>query len=154
MAQLNIMKWTRGDYEISTDPARLDLGFVHKELLETYWSKNISRAAVETAFANSLVFGVYRAGGAQVGFARLVTDHATFAYLCDVVITPGERGRGLGGWLNECIVSHPGLSGLRRWLLMTKDAHGLYAKHGWAPLKYPMAFMERASAPAPVGGAA
>ncbi len=135
--------WARVGYEISTEPARLDMDFVHRELGRSYWSPGISREVVERAAANSMVFGVYRAGGGQVGFARLVTDHATFAYLCDVFIIEAERGKGLGKWLNECVVSHPALKGLRRWVLATRDAQGLYRQAGWVPLKAPEMFMER-----------
>jgi len=135
--------WERPGYEISTSHARLDMDFVHRELAGTYWSPAIPREVVEKAAANSMVFGIYRAGAGQVGYARLVTDKATFAYLCDVVITEAERGKGLGKWLNECIISHPCLRGLRRWLLATRDAQGLYRQTGWAPLKAPEKFMER-----------
>jgi peroxiredoxin len=135
--------WHRSGYEISTDATRLDLNFVHRELSRSYWSPDVPRAVVERAIANSIVFGLYRKDGRQVGFARLVTDAATFAYLCDVVITQRERGAGLGKWLNECVISHPDLQGLRRWMLATRDAHGLYKNTGWMPVKDPAKFMER-----------
>ena len=141
--QINERVWMRAGYEISTAHARLDMAFVHGELARTYWSPGIPRAVVEKAAENSMVFGIYRASGEQVGFARLVTDNATFAYLCDVVVTGTQRGKGLGKWLNECIVSHPDLKGLRRWLLATRDAHGLYRQAGWTPLKAPEKLMER-----------
>lgn len=140
---LSMRTWHRPGYEISTDASRLDLDFVHRELSRSYWSPNIPRAVVERAIANSIIFGLYRKDGRQVGFARLVTDAATFAYLCDVVVTQRERGAGLGKWLNECVIGHPDLQGLRRWMLATRDAQGLYEKTGWLPLKAPVKFMER-----------
>jgi len=135
--------WRWRGYEISTDANRIDLLFVHRELAQSYWSAGIARSIVERALSNSIVFGLYRPDGRQVGFARLVTDAATFAYLCDVFITESERGKGFGKWLNECVVSHPDLQGLRRWVLITRDAHGLYKKTGWAPLKDSAKYMER-----------
>ncbi len=135
--------WWRPGYEISTDASRLDLDFVHRELSQSYWSSGIPRSVVEKAIANSIVFGLYRDDGDQIGFARLVTDTATFAYLCDVIVKREERGQGLGKWLSECVTSHPGLQGLRRWVLATRDAHGLYGKTGWSHLKDPGKFMER-----------
>lgn len=139
---LKTHSWRRPGYEISTDAARLDLDFVHRELSQSYWSPGIPRSLVEKAIANSVVFGLYRKNGRQVGFARLVTDATTFAYLCDVIVTESARGAGLGKWLNECVVEHPDLQGLRRWMLATRDAHGLYQKTGWAALKDPAKFME------------
>jgi len=138
-----VSTWHRPGYEISTNAARLDMDFVHRELSRSYWSPGIPRAVVERAIAGSVVFGIYQKDGPQMGFARLVTDAATFAYLCDVVIAEDSRGAGLGTWLIECIVAHPDLQGLRRWMLATRDAHGLYSKTGWAPLKAPEKFMER-----------
>lgn len=135
--------WERPGYEISTDHARLDMDFVHRELAASYWSPGIAREIVEIAAANSMVFGVYRLDGGQAGYARIITDKAVFAYLCDVIITESERKKGLGKWLNECIVSHPDLCGVRRWLLATRDAHGLYKHTGWEPLKYPGIYMAR-----------
>lgn len=137
--------WARDGYEVSTDPARLDAAFVHRELAATYWAAGRSRDAQDKANANSICFGLYAADGRQVGFARLVTDRATFAYLADVFVVESERGKGLGVWLNECVVSHPELRGLRRWILATKSAHGLYEKMGWKRLAAPERFMERFS---------
>lgn len=139
-----VRTWVRSGYEISTDALRLDLDFIHKELSRSYWAKGIPRELLEQAIADSLVcFGLYGHDGRQLGFARLVTDCATFAYLCDVIITETERGQGLGSWLSECIVKHPDLAGLRRWLLCTRDAQPIYAKSGWAAVKSPERFMER-----------
>lgn len=136
-------RWRRGGYEVSTDPARIELDFVHRELAKAYWSLGIPRAVVKKALANSLVFGVYAPDGRQVAFARLVTDKATYAYLCDVVVADSERGKGLGTWLNRCILKHPELKGLRRWGLVTRDAHGLYEKVGWSRVRSPEKYMER-----------
>jgi GNAT superfamily N-acetyltransferase len=139
--------WTRGDYEISTDPARLDLELTHRFLSEeAYWSPGVPRETVERAIGNSMVFGVYHvgpSGSAQVGLARVVSDRATFAWICDVFVLPEHRGQGLGRWLMECITSHPELQGLRRMVLATRDAHGLYAQYGFTPLEDPSRFMVR-----------
>jgi GNAT superfamily N-acetyltransferase len=137
------MEWRRGEYEISTDPARVDVEAVHAFLSgEAYWSPGVAREIVERAIANSLVFGIYR-GSEQVGFARVVTDWATFAWICDVYVLNEHRGAGLGKWLMGVIVEHPDLQGLRRWLLATRDAHGLYAQYGFAELPDPTRFMIR-----------
>ena len=133
--------WSKGDYEISTDPARIDIGMVHEFLTNSYWAKGIPLETVLRSIENSISFGVYH-GQQQVGFARIISDQATFAYLADVFISPAYRGRGLSRWLLECIVSHPDLQGLRRWMLATKDAHGLYAKLGFTPIKHPDSWME------------
>ncbi len=121
----------RGDYSISTDPARLDVDAIHAFLTMAYWSEGIGRDLVARALDGSLCFGLYL-GTAQVGLARVVTDRATFAYLCDVYVLPSHRGRGLGEWLIETVMSHPALQGLRRFSLVTKDAQELYRKFGFA----------------------
>lgn len=122
-------------YEISTDPARLDVALIHRWLSEdSYWSKAIPREIVERALAGSLNFAVYHATEGQVGFARVVTDKATFAYLADVFILEGHRGKGLSKRLMQAIVDHAELQGLRRWLLATRDAHSLYAQFGFGPV--------------------
>jgi len=119
---------------ISTDNSNLDIGMVHNYLTnQSYWAKNIPREVVERSIGNSLCFGLYQ-GEKQIGFARLVTDKATFAYLADVFILEDHRGHGLSKWLIEVIQSHPDMQGLRRWLLGTRDAHGLYEKFGWTVL--------------------
>jgi N-acetylglutamate synthase-like GNAT family acetyltransferase len=133
--------WSQGDYEISTDPARVDVGTVHEFLTNSYWAKGIPLETVQRSIENSISFGVYR-GQQQVGFARVISDLATFAYLADVFILPSFRGRRLSRWLMECIVSHPDLQGLRRWMLATKNAHGLYARFGFTPIKTPDSWME------------
>jgi len=125
-----LREWTRGEYVISTDPRRLDVALVHEFLARAYWSVGLPRDVLERALAHSLVFGLYGPAG-QVGFARIVTDHATFAYLADVFVLEAFRGRGLGKWLVEVTVTLPELQGLRRWLLATADAHELYRRFGF-----------------------
>jgi ribosomal protein S18 acetylase RimI-like enzyme len=121
-----------GVYEISTDPARLDVAAIHGYLTRSYWSPGIPIEIVERALRHSLCFGVYEsAGGAQVGLARVVTDYATFAYLCDVYVLEEHRGHGLGKRMMRELMAHPALSGARRVMLATRDAHGLYAGFGF-----------------------
>jgi len=128
------------NYEISTDPSRFDLDLIHDFLRSSYWARNIPRATVEKGIRNSLCFGAF-ADSQQVGFARAITDRATFAYLSDVFIVPSHRGRGAGKALIQAILDHPELQGLRRWLLSTRDAHGLYAQFGFQPLAEPDKYM-------------
>jgi GNAT superfamily N-acetyltransferase len=135
------VEWTRGEYVVSTDPDRLDLAAVHQFLSEeAYWSPGVPLDVVRRAVAGSLVFGLYH-GQEQAGLARVVSDRATFAWLCDVYVLPEHRGHGLGKWLMECVKSHPELQGLRRWMLATRDAHGLYEQFGFVPAE-PGRFME------------
>jgi GNAT superfamily N-acetyltransferase len=130
------------DIEISTDPNRLDVDLIHRWLSEeSYWAGGVSREIVARAIDNSLCFGVYLEGR-QVGLARVVTDRATFAWLDDVFILDSYRGRGYGKALIAAVVAHPELRGLRRLLLATRDAHGLYAQYGFTPVA-PERFMER-----------
>jgi len=133
---------TRGDFTISTDPGRLDLPAIHGFLTRSYWAQGIDQATVRLAVENSLCFGVFH-GERQVGFARLVTDQATFAYLADVFIIEEFRGRGLAKWMMSVIADHPPLQRLRRWLLATRDAHELYRRYGFTELAAPARFMER-----------
>ncbi|MEO6349948.1 MAG: GNAT family N-acetyltransferase [Candidatus Limnocylindrales bacterium] len=137
--------WQRGDFEISTDPARVDLPTVHRFLNEeAYWSPGVPLDVVRRAIDASIVFGVYRvAGGEQAGFARVVSDKATFAWICDVFILDEFRGHGLGKWLMATIAGHPDLHGLRRWMLATRDAHTLYEKSGFTALHDATRFMEK-----------
>nr|WP_315426953.1 GNAT family N-acetyltransferase [uncultured Albidiferax sp.] len=131
----------RGDYRISTDPQQLDLAAVHAYLTQSYWSPGIARERVERAAANSLCFGLFH-GAQQVGFARVVSDKTTFAYLADVYILDAHRGQGLSKWLMATILAHPDLQGLRRFMLATRDAHSLYAQFGFTPLANPGRLME------------
>jgi N-acetylglutamate synthase-like GNAT family acetyltransferase len=120
------------DYEVSTDPARIDLDYVHHYLSEvSYWAGGIPRAVVARSIANSLTFGLYRPDGAQAGFARVITDRATFAWLADVFIDPTLQGQGLGKRLMDAIFAHPELQDLRRFMLVTLDAHSLYQQYGF-----------------------
>ena len=127
---------------ISTDPARLDLDAMTEMLSRAYWAQGRTRAMIARYVEHSLVFGVYD-GEKQIGLARIVSDYTTFAWLCDVFIHEDYRGRGLGKWLMETILSHPELQGLRRFLLATRDAHGLYAQSGFTPLANPERWMEK-----------
>lgn len=129
------------EYEISTDRRRLDIGVIHAYLAQSYWSPGIPRTLVERAIDNSLCFGVHHPSG-QVGFARVITDKATFAYLADVFILEPHRGQGLAKRLVQAILQHPELQGLRRFLLATRDAHGLYRRFGFAELAKPASVME------------
>ena len=122
------------DYMVSTDPARLDAAKVHAFLTTAYWSEGIPLGVVKKALENSLCFGLYHKGE-LVGLSRVVTDYATFAYLCDVYVLEVHRGKGLGHWLVECVMTHPELQNLRRFILATRDAHGVYANFGFTALK-------------------
>ena len=135
-------EYSRGEFVISTDPERLSLDVVYGFLTNCYWAKGIPREVVARSIQNSLCFGVYDGNGAQVGFARVISDFATIAYIGDVFVLETHRGHGLGKWLMECIMRHPGLQNLRRWILTTRDAHGLYSQVGFTPVKVPERFME------------
>ena len=135
------MEWTRDNFTVTDDPARLDRDVIWRFLSSSYWAKNIPAATVDKSLHNSLCFALLD-GGRQIGFARVVSDRATFAYVMDVFVLPEHRGRGLGKWLIGCVTSHPELQGLRRWILGTRDAHGLYRQFGFTPLKKPETFME------------
>ena len=137
------MRWTREKYLISADAADVDLDTVYDYLSkESYWAKDIPREIVARSVQHSMCFSVLFEG-AQVGFARVTSDHATFAYVGDVFVLPAHRGKGISTWLMECIVKHPELQGLRRWMLATRDAHSLYTKFGFTPLKAPERWMEK-----------
>lgn len=139
------MEWQNGEFTISTEPNRLQIDAIHKYLTEeSYWARERSREQTETAIKNSLPFGVYK-GENQIGFARVITDFATFAYLGDVFILEDFRGKGLSKWLMDVIISHPDLQNFRRWILATRDAHTLYEKFGFAALKHPTRWMEKAA---------
>jgi len=132
---------SRGQYRLSTDRERIDVAAAHAFLTRSYWAAGISVELVERSIANSLCFALFD-GERQVGFARVVSDRATFAYLCDVYVLEEYRGRGLGRWLVEEVRAHPDLQGLRRIVLVTKDAHSLYASLGFQTLANPAGFME------------
>ena len=127
---------------ISTDPTRLDIDAICGFLSRSYWAPARPRERVEASLQHSLVFGVYE-GGKQVGLARIVTDYTTFAWLCDVFVDEAYRGKGIGKWLMSTIVEHPDLQGLKRFLLITDDAQGLYSRYGFTPLAHPEGWMER-----------
>lgn len=137
-----LLEATRDGFTISTDRQQLDIAAVHAYLTRSYWAEGISAALVAKSIQGSLCFGLYDASAAQVGFARVVTDGATFAYLCDVYVLESMRGHGLGIWLMETVMQHPDLAGLRRSMLVTRDAHGLYARFGFTPSKFPDRIME------------
>jgi GNAT superfamily N-acetyltransferase len=135
----------RDAFTVSTDPARLDLDVVHGYLARSYWAEGVPRAVVARSLAGSLCFGLYE-GARQVGFARAITDRATYAYLADVFVLEPFRGQGLGVWLVECVMAHPDLQGLRRWSLVTRDAHALYRRFGFTALPAPERSMEKVDA--------
>lgn len=135
-------QWTRGEFLVSTDRARLDIDLVHAYLAQSYWAAGMPRHVLERGIANSLAFGVYQ-GEAQVGFARVITDLATYAYLSDVFVIESRRGLGLSKWLMECILAHPDLQGLRRFALFTRDARTLYERYGFAPARSTSIYLER-----------
>ena len=135
------MEWKRGDFAISTDRGRLDRGAIHAFLSNSYWARGIPRAVLDRSIENSLCFGLYE-GSELVGFARVITDLSTFAYLADVFVLESHRGRGLSKWLMEVIMGHPELQSLRRWTLATRDAHGLYEQFGFQKLTSPDRLME------------
>jgi GNAT superfamily N-acetyltransferase len=137
--------WQRDGYLISTNASMLDLEVVHGYLSRSYWAAGVPEDVVRRSIENSLCFGVYR-GEEQAGFARVVTDRATFAYLADVFVLEEHRGQGIGKWLVEVILSHPDLQGLRRWMLATRDAHDLYRRYAFTELARPGIFMERKDA--------
>jgi GNAT superfamily N-acetyltransferase len=156
-----VMEYQRGEFLISTHRERLNLDVIHGFLTHCYWAKGIPREVVARSIEHSLCFGIYDAsprlaknarpfGGAQgkhgahrqVGFARVVSDFATVAYLGDVFVLESHRGRGLSKWLMQCVIEHPALQNLRRWILLTRDAHGLYSQFGFTPVKAPERYME------------
>jgi GNAT superfamily N-acetyltransferase len=131
----------RAEYSISTDPDRLDLDAIHAYLARAYWCEDIPRQTLERAITNSLCFGLFH-GKDQVGLARVITDSATYAYLCDVYTLEAHRGKGLAKWLMQCVMAQAALQGLRRFTLATRDAHGLYRQFGFRELSKPESKME------------
>ena len=136
-----IIEETRETFTVSTDPAKLDAVAIHAFLTRCYWSEGIPMETVRRALERSLCFGLYD-GTRQIGLARVISDFTTYAYLCDVYVVESYRGKGLGTWLMSVVVRHPDLQGLRRFTLLTRDAHGLYKKFGFAPAKNPSRYME------------
>ena len=136
------MTWERPPYRITDDPTAVDLAVVHEFLASSYWAHGIPRETVARAIAHSLTFSVFLERR-QVGFARAVTDRATFAYLADVFVVEDQRGAGLAAWLVATVLAHPELQGLRRWLLATRDAHGLYRKLGFTDVADPSLLLTR-----------
>jgi GNAT superfamily N-acetyltransferase len=137
-----VMEYRLGEFVISTSRERLNVDVVHEFLTNCYWAKGIPREVVARSIEHALCFGIYDEEGAQVGFARVISDFATIAYVGDVFVLETHRGRGLGKWLMQCITEHPALQNLRRWILTTRDAHGLYSQFGFTPVKAPERFME------------
>ena len=138
------MEWRRGDYYISTDAARVDRDAVYTYLANSYWAAGIPRDVFERSLDHALCFSLWHEPSAsQVGFARVITDRATFGYLGDVYVLEAHRGHGLARWLMQVVAEHPELQGFRRWCLLTRDAHGLYQKFGWTALAAPDRWMER-----------
>jgi GNAT superfamily N-acetyltransferase len=135
-------EWRRGEYLITTNPERVDVAVVHGFLAASYWAKEIPLEIFERSIEHSLNFSLYH-GASQVGFARVITDYATFGYLGDVFVLESHRGRGLSKWLMEVVITHPELQGFRRWVLLTRDAHGLYEQFGFKPVAAPERYMER-----------
>ncbi|MCU0436145.1 MAG: GNAT family N-acetyltransferase [Bacteroidia bacterium] len=132
---------TQNGYELSDDKSRLDHDFIHHELSHSYWAEAIPRSLTEKSVQHSLCFGIYH-NGSQVAFARVVSDFATFGYLCDVIVSENHRGAGLGKWLMQCIMAHPDIQGLRRFMLATRDAHTLYERFGFHIPAHPERLME------------
>ncbi|NNJ08883.1 GNAT family N-acetyltransferase [Chloroflexales bacterium ZM16-3] len=139
-------------FSISTDPARLDLDVIHGYLTRSYWAAGRSREQVARSLAHSLCFGLYHGRSIQIGLARVITDFTTFAYLCDVFVLEKYQGHSLGTWLISAVADHPDLRGLRRFMLATRDAHGLYAKFGFTPISDTEKWMEivRTAPPVPM----
>lgn len=143
MTEVAAREWQRDEYTISTDPKRLDISVIHDFISnQSYWAQGRSVETVQRALDNSLNFGIYKTDQ-QVGFGRVVTDYATFAWIADVFVLTEYRGRGLSKWLVEVMLEHPQLQGFRRWVLATKDAHSLYARFGFIELHRPERWMER-----------
>jgi len=143
MTEAREREWQRGEYIISTDNERLDLAIIHDFISnQSYWGRGRRLKTVQRALDHSLNFGIFK-NNRQVGFARVVTDFATFAWVADLFILEGHRGQGLAKWLMKSILSHPELQGFRRWVLATKDAHELYRKFGFQELKRPERWLER-----------
>jgi GNAT superfamily N-acetyltransferase len=138
---MNDAAFLKKGYEISLDKAKLDFDAIYGYLTTTYWAKGMPAEKLRVALENSMCFGLYY-NGAQVGLARIITDKATFAYLCDVYVLDAHRGIGLSKWMMQTILAHPDLQGLRRWSLATADAQGLYSQFGFGPINNPENWMQ------------
>lgn len=138
----NVYEARSGEFVLNTDSSRLDLDAIHNFLTNCYWAKGVPREVVARSIEHSLCFGIYDGTGAQVAFARVISDFATVAYLGDVFVLESHRGQGLSKWMMQCIMQHPSLQGLRRWILLTRDAHGLYKLFGFTPLQSAERYME------------
>ncbi len=135
------MEWKKDNYTVSTDKNNLNVSVIHNYLKNSYWSPGIPKSTVKKSIDNSLTFGLFD-GEKQIGFAKMITDYATFAYLADVFVIDEYKGQGLGKWMMTCVMSHPDLQGLRRIMLATRDAQKLYEKFGFTPLHNPDRFMQ------------
>lgn len=137
------MDWRKDNYLLTTDASLFDIDTLYHFISDqSYWSRGIPRAIFERSLQHSLCFGLFQEE-TQIGFARVVSDFATFAYLGDVFVHENHRGRGLSKWMMDCVLLHPDLQGLRRWMLATRDAHELYKQFGFTELKAPVKFMEK-----------
>lgn len=134
--------YERGDYRVTTDPLKISRAALYRLLGDSYWAQDRPQPVIDESLRRSLCFSLYH-HDAMVGFARVITDTVVFGYLCDVIIAPDYRGRGLGKWLLECVVSHPDTRCIRQFSLATRDAHGLYKKTGFAGINNPQIYMER-----------
>lgn len=136
-----IINYTKGGFTVTTDKEKIDIDILHNFLNQSYWANGRTIQTIVTSIENSLCFSMFK-GEKQIGFARVITDYATFAYLCDVYIEEDYRGNGLGIWMLECILNYPNLLDLKKWLLATRDAHELYRKFGFYSLPNPEKYME------------
>ena len=136
------MEWKKDGFTVSTDRQKLDRDAIHRFLAGSYWARGIPREVVDRSIENSICFGLY-AEEKMIGFARVISDAATFGYLSDVFVLPSHRGRGLATWFMEVVMGHPDFRGIRRWMLATADAHGLYRKVGFTQLSKPERIMEK-----------
>ncbi|MPM50903.1 hypothetical protein SDC9_97649 [bioreactor metagenome] len=136
-----IINYTKGGFTVTTDKEKIEIDILHNFINQSYWANGRTKQTIITSIENSLCFSMFK-GEKQIGFARVITDYATFAYLCDVYIEEDYRGNGLGIWMLECILNYPNLLDLKKWLLATRDAHELYRKFGFYSLSNPEKYME------------
>jgi len=136
-----IINYTKGGFTVTTDKEKIEIDILHNFINQSYWANGRTKQTIITSIENSLCFSMFK-GEKQIGFARVITDYATFAYLCDVYIEEDYRGNGLGIWMLECILNYPNLLDLKKWLLATRDAHELYRKFGFYSMSNPEKYME------------